>query len=193
MKLSIIIPVYNSYGFLKDLACQIAHQLTDETELIIIDDGSTDELKTDHSAFVHHNKENLGVSAARNVGIKLAKGEYITFVDADDWVSDDFVEAILGAIKTDKSRHNIYWFKAKTEDGKVNHHITPVWGKAYNKKIFKEIEFDEHLKAGEDIEFLEEVKNAGRTCKMVDEAIYEYRWSVNPNSLSKRYNRGDLS
>lgn len=192
MKLTIVIPAYNSYRWLEKLIPHISQQLEKDAELLIIDDGSTDELKNRTSIDTYHHNKNLGVSAARNTGVELAKGEYIAFVDADDWVSDDFVRTILNTITKDKSRHDIYWFKVKTEDRFENYHIVPVWGKVYHKDIFKECLFDEELKAGEDIMFYEETKNAGHTCKTIDKAIYHYRWSKNPDSLSKKYNRGDI-
>lgn len=190
MKLTIIIPAYNAYKFLEDLVPSIAKQLVKGTELIIIDDGSTDGLKSTTMPMVEHLDGNYGVSAARNAGVGIAKGEYVTFVDTDDQVSDDFVSSILEAISEDEGTHDIYWFKASTENSLGHYHITPVWAKAYRRDIFNDVAFDETLKAGEDIKFVEETK--GYSCKRVEKTIYHYRWSANPDSLSKRYNRGEL-
>lgn len=190
MKLTIIIPAYNAYKFLEDLVPNLAKQLTEDTELIIMDDGSTDELKSTAMPMVHHLDGNYGVSAARNAGVRIANGEYIAFVDADDQVSDDFVSNILEAIYEDKSSHDIYWFKASCEDSIGHYHVAPVWAKIYKKNIFKDVSFDETLKVGGDIRFVEETKSY--SCKKIDKTIYHYRWSANPDSLSKKHNRGEL-
>ena len=95
---SIIVPVYQVDRFLrKNLETLIAQRMKD-IELILVDDGSTDgsgsicdefALKDDRIRVIH--KKNNGLSSARNVGLKVAKGKYVAFVDSDDWVSDEYV------------------------------------------------------------------------------------------------------
>lgn len=102
--LSIIVPVYNNARELGDLWNSLEKQLTRETELIFIDDGSRDESlevlkKWQESArfpmtVVH--QENAGVSAARNRGMELARGQYLTFVDADDCLAEDYIAITAG-------------------------------------------------------------------------------------------------
>ena len=89
---SVIMPVYNGEKYLKEAIFSILNQTYQNFELIIIDDGSTDnsikiinELKSKFSKIIYSpNKKNIGVSATRNRGMKLAKGKYIAFMDADD-------------------------------------------------------------------------------------------------------------
>ena len=100
-KLSIIIPAYNAEQYIKpclDSILQNSKDFLSETEIIVINDGSTDNtlkiLKdyNKHKNIKIHTTINQGVSVARNLGISLAKGEWITFIDADDTVSNDFIE-----------------------------------------------------------------------------------------------------
>ena len=94
--LSIITPVFNVEAYLDRCVRSILSQSYHEIELILIDDGSTDgssflcdEWATmDHRIVVMHIK-NGGASSARNVGIEIAKGDYLTFVDADDFIASD--------------------------------------------------------------------------------------------------------
>jgi len=98
MEISIIIPVYNSEKYLKECIDSILSQTFLDFELVLVNDGSTDSsgkicdeyaLKDSRVRVFH--KENGGVSAARNTGIKAAKGKYVTFVDADDKVKPSFL------------------------------------------------------------------------------------------------------
>lgn len=101
---SVIVPVYNVKGYLEECVLSIVGQTYRNIEIILIDDGSTDgsgelcdELALgDHRITVHH-KENGGLSDARNAGLACCRGEWVAFVDSDDWVSPVFVEALLRA------------------------------------------------------------------------------------------------
>lgn len=100
--MSVIIPVYNAGKYLKKCVESILKQSEKKFELILIDDGSddgSDEIcdmyaEVDNRINVIH-QDNRGASVARNVGIKAAKGDYIVFVDADDWVDPDYLADLL--------------------------------------------------------------------------------------------------
>lgn len=107
--LSIIIPVYNGSAYIDALLERFAKQNMDETELVFIDDGSTDDsyaklLKwqknTGFAVTVYH-QENKGVSAARNTGVNRAKGAYLTFVDVDDGIAPNYITALFEYIRKD--------------------------------------------------------------------------------------------
>ena len=109
IKLSIIVPIYNAQNHLKKCIESIMNQTEKDIEIILIDDGSTDDSlkicneyqRKDFRINVIHQK-NSGVSIARNQGIKIAKGEYIGFVDSDDWIDLDMFKRLLEeAKKTD--------------------------------------------------------------------------------------------
>lgn len=100
--ISVIVPVYNVEKYLPDCINSILGQTYSNFELLLVDDGSTDNSgricddysKQDNRVRVFH-KENRGVSSARNVGIKNARGEYITFVDADDYLQETLYSEII--------------------------------------------------------------------------------------------------
>lgn len=100
--ISIIIPVYNVGKYLDQCLSSVSRQTYADFECILIDDGSTDEstgicdqwAEKDQRIRVIH-KKNEGVSAARNLGIDVAKGEKILFVDSDDWLDEEYVELMV--------------------------------------------------------------------------------------------------
>ena len=96
--ISIIIPVYNAASYLDKCIESILHQKYKDFELLLINDGSTDNsgdicdafaLKDNRISVFH--QQNQGVSAARNLGIEQAKGEWLQFIDSDDWIENDFL------------------------------------------------------------------------------------------------------
>lgn len=104
MKISIIIPVYNSTLYLKQCVESILAQTYHNFEILLVDDGSTDDSpmicdeyakKDDRIVTIH--KQNGGTSDARNVGLEKASGDYITFMDNDDYWSDP--DALCDIIK----------------------------------------------------------------------------------------------
>ena len=102
---SIIIPVYNAEKYLKKCIDSILNQSYNEFELLLINDGSTDnskeiieQLKKKDKRVVTIHKKNEGVSSARTVGLDVAKGEYILFVDADDYLEKDYIEYFYNLI-----------------------------------------------------------------------------------------------
>lgn len=105
-KVSVILPVYNVGKYLKQSLDSLINQTLEDIEIICINDGSTDNserilneyAKNDPRIKVIH-KENAGTGAARNDGLKIAKGECIGFVDPDDWVKDTMFERLYGIIK----------------------------------------------------------------------------------------------
>ena len=106
MELSFIVPVYNTEKYLEECISSIISQMTDRCELIIIDDGSTDSSGLLCDTFLNyknvsvmHNR-NSGPSYSRNMGIQLAKGRYVSFVDSDDLLNENSVSNILNWIST---------------------------------------------------------------------------------------------
>ena len=109
MKVSIIIPVYNTSSYLEDCIKSVLEQTFTDFEAIMIDDGSTDgsgqlcdslALRDDRILVIH--QANCGLSAARNTGLSAAKGDYITFLDSDDMISPHFLETMMQVIEHEK-------------------------------------------------------------------------------------------
>lgn len=104
--ISIIVPVYNVEPYVSKCLESILRQTYQNIEIIIIDDGSTDGGSDICDAYAHKDKRikvihqsNEGVSGARNVGLRIAKGEFIGFVDSDDWIEADMYEYLLQNIQ----------------------------------------------------------------------------------------------
>ena len=110
IKLSIILPVYNVEGYINQCLESILPQLDNNTELIIVDDCSPDrsidicEDATEgiSNVCIKRRDKNGGLSAARNTGIEEAKGEYIWFVDSDDYIENNAVSVLLKSIEGPK-------------------------------------------------------------------------------------------
>ena len=205
--LSIIIPIYNAEEYLEECLESVINQEVpfDEYEIICIDDGSTD---NSNSILEKYNKiidnltvfyqNNNGVSSARNKGIKLAKGDYIWFVDADDFISKNAIELLLPIIKEDLFDRVVFSYyttfftykdyvdnsmvvnqlNARTTDGSV---CTSVYKKQF--LIYNCIMFREGIDAGEDNLFNYELNKMNGKQKTIDDAIYFYR--VNEYSVTK--------
>ncbi len=109
MKVSVIIPVYNVKPYLERCVQSVLGQTYKDIEIILVDDGSTDgsgqlcdELAAEHSQIRVIHQENQGLSAARNIGIQQATGEYIVFVDSDDeWLLKEGLQKIVQTAKKD--------------------------------------------------------------------------------------------
>lgn len=109
--ISIVVPIYNVGKYLKRCIESVINQSYKNLQIILVDDGSTDGsgeicdtyAQNDSRIEVIH-KKNGGLSEARNVGIDVAVGEYIAFIDSDDWIRSDYVEALKRAIDIGKTK-----------------------------------------------------------------------------------------
>ena len=108
--ISIIIPVYNAETYLKRCLKSINEQIYKNFEVLIIDDGSIDRSKQIYKGFeskdkrfVSFKQENKGPSAARNLGIENAKGEFIAFIDADDYIDKNYLQELINTIQVNKA------------------------------------------------------------------------------------------
>lgn len=110
-KVSIIIPVYNAEKYLKRCLDSIINQSYQELQIILIDDGSSDASKDICDEYALRDKRicakhicNSGVSFARNIGIECASGEYLTFVDSDDWLEEDAIMQMVELCESKKAQ-----------------------------------------------------------------------------------------
>lgn len=188
-KISIIVPAYNAEQHIKQCLDCILKQTVNDYEVIVIDDGSKDATASICDAFAQKETKirvihqiNRGVSAARNVGIEQAQGEWITFIDADDTIEPHFLEAafentesmkadfILGRWKNDWDNHTRIENHKYEDDSLIvgydnlckfwsNHAHLEIcrcpWGKFFRKNILvkNNIKFDEQLRYAEDTLF----------------------------------------
>lgn len=204
---SIIVPVYNVEKYLDKCLASILRQTFKNFECIIIDDGSPDNsnaiidkyVKLDQCFKVIHQK-NMGLSAARNAGLDIAKGEYVVFVDSDDYIADDYLEkfalkiadtdadiVICGFIEAYKDYEKNKVFAAEsTEVIKQNilADVWPsyVWNKCYKKDLFTNIRFPVG-KIFEDILTIPKLCLYARKIVCIPDKLYYYN-RQNENSIT---------
>lgn len=125
-KISIIVPVYNVEDYLMKCLDSILGQTYKNLEIILIDDGSKDNsgnicdeyaLKSEKIKVIH--KENEGLSVTRNLGIKVATGDYIAFIDSDDYITEDYCEMLYNILKETKADVASAAYKVVRTDGSV--------------------------------------------------------------------------
>ena len=198
---SIIVPVYNVEKYIDKCLNSLVNQTLKEIEIIVVNDGTKDNSQkiidkyTKKYSFVKsYIKENGGLSSARNYGLKHAKGEYIAFVDSDDYVELDMYEKMykkavsknfdmvvcnLKYIYPDKSvkaysniSHDLYTLE---EIKRSMLYVYPsAWNKIYNKRLFdSKIEFKKNIWY-EDVEFLYRLYPYIDSIGVVDEFCYNY-------------------
>lgn len=142
--ISVIVPVYNAKPYLKQCIESITRQTYRNMEIILVDDGSTDESQSlcdiyadaDPRIKVIH-KQNEGLVRARKTGVSYATGEYITYVDADDWIDFDAYEIILGKITEQGADMILYGLVEEYEDSSVEKENLLAEG-YYEEKEFRE-------------------------------------------------------
>lgn len=126
-KISVIIPVYNVEKYLRKCLDTIILQTYTNLEIICINDGSTDsseqilnEYEQNDSRVIVVNQENSGQSAARNKGLEIATGDYISFIDSDDWVSLSLYQKFIDSLNSLNSSVDIYLFNAQMHPIKLS-------------------------------------------------------------------------
>lgn len=194
VKLSIIIPYYKTYEMTDKLLLNLCIQNRPEIEIILIDDGCNEkrlDLVKDaipNLTIIH--KENGGVSSARNKGLDLAKGKYIAFVDSDDMIMPNYVDALIDLIDN-RDEDIIYfnWLDINTNAVITRPNNPAVWKAIYKKEILPK--FEECYKVREDYFFLDELKKKTRTEYYYDKVLYIYN-SGRVGSLTWKDKNGEL-
>lgn len=181
MKLSIIIPFHKTIELTKELLNVLTPQLTEECELIIVDDDkdtfTLDRYSSDNVRIIHNLSGNGTASVPRNVGLDNCKGENITFIDSDDMVSDNYIVKILDKIKTTEFDYCLFSWKYK--DGKeiIIKEDAPDWNYScwnciYKREIIGDTRFDETIKIGEDGVFNSKTRKGKRA--NIEDVLYIY-------------------
>lgn len=203
MGLSVIVPVYNGEKYIEDCLNSIMNQTYKDLQIIVVNDGSTDNTKSILSDISKRDsriqiidKENGGVSSARNVGLEYATKDCITFVDDDDTVDLDMYELLMNYIDEGYDIAHCGYKKISKEKVKLVNgtgkiiiqnnvealeclisgklFVGSLCNKVYKRSLFKGIKLDETLKINEDVLMNYEVfKNSKKTI-FIDEAKYNY-------------------
>lgn len=216
--LSIIIPAFNAEKSIERCVRSLLLLERLDYEVIIVDDGSTDStskicmsLASNNSKVKYFYQNNSGVSSARNLGLSNSKGDYIGFLDSDDFFCEGSLLKLLNEVehqlydvyyfgyiyKSEKSNkirlpykskecnflNLLYYFdECATHKKEVNRHI---WGWIVRSKIYKNnnIKFDHHLTMGEDFDVCLEVAKNSKSIRIIPYALYSYEY--NENSVTK--------
>lgn len=175
--LSIIIPVYNTHSYLSKLLYILNKQMKENIEVIVIDDGSTEKINLNYPwlKYIYLEKNSGGASKPRNIGLDIAKGRYIGFIDSDDSISNDYLEKIL---KEMEKEPDIIFLSWKDENGAIIMNPKPydwncsVWCRVYKREIIGNTRFNESLRIAEDKIFNEEIKYNSYTS--IKDIVYYY-------------------
>ena len=149
-KITVVVPVYNVENYLRKCLDSIIAQTYKNIEVIVVNDGSTDAsgeickefAEIDHRV-IYIEQENAGLSAARNTGLENMSGDYVTFVDSDDWIELDYVETLYKKIveyQADIAVGNYYSFNES--EGMFYFHIL---GDSYYEKVYDNVSIFENL------------------------------------------------
>lgn len=187
IKLSIITPVYNLEKYIEELLILFDKYMTDEVEVILVNDGSTDRSREIISKFLEKtnkniyliSKENGGVSSARNIGMEMASGKYTGFVDGDDLIESNYFQNILEGIKTKKDVYKLGWMSFGAHHFRFGAEFLPEWNCSCWSRVIKTSKikklFDTNLKYAEDYKFLAENIKPSMSCGYIKDIIYKYR------------------
>lgn len=219
-KISIIIPIYNAEKYLERCIQSIITQSYKNLEIICINDGSEDDSLNLLNKFSKIDprikvlsQENMGIATTRNIGLNFANGDFISFVDADDWLEQDTYSILVETINnhqdidlisfganvinarnantkefnTNKNWYNAKWSgKCKVQDINLNKLPASLWHFLFKNSIIKNnnLNFSQY-KTGEDVLFLMKYLCHSRYIYFIDQNLYNY--ILTPNSAITKY------
>lgn len=217
---SVIVPVYNVENYMRKCIDSILNQTYKNLEIILVDDGATDEsgVICDEYALIDHrikvlHKENGGLASARNAGVKVATGEYISYVDSDDWIESEFIETLLKCCEDNNAQMSICRYSERFDEMQYEHTeklYTMVWtgkdavrhrvmddskyciatsagNKFYSAELIKEMEFPEG-KYYEDIVYGIEAMLKSNKVVYTNMSLYNYRCNRQGSIMNEGFN-----
>ena len=211
---SIIVPIYNIEGYIRECIDSILAQTYPDFELILVDDGSPDNCgricdeyaEKDVRIKVIH-KENGGLTSARNAGLSVAKGDWIMHVDGDDWIEPDMIESLIEAAKAteadlvfgDYMKYGPYagnhklptWSNDKKDSMSryIAYMMTTIWGSIAKRSLYTE----HSLKSPDGVNYCEDFHLIVRLCHFAKKIVnvhrpfYHYRYR--PTSIMSNMSR----
>lgn len=194
MTLSIIVPVYNTAGYLEQCVNSLLAQPIDDYEIILVNDGSIDQSLSVMQRYLDRypeiieiiDTENGGQGRARNLALDVAQGDYIGFADSDDWVADDMFARLLSLAEAENADiavcdswrvtgENKTYESARRQDNNLSA-AGSVWNKIFRRKLVGNIRFPEGVWY-EDFSFSAKLLLSSRKTVFLNEALYFYRAS----------------
>lgn len=200
---SILIPCYNCEAYLSACLESVVNQTYPNIEIICVDDCSEDSTRQILSDFVSDrlfrvvlHEENLGVSVTRNELLTLASGQFILFIDSDDWIEPDMVERMMESVDDsvdivscshdDRSAEGHLLGTVRLEPGMwagdqqllffAKQIGAPLlWNKIFRKRLIGSIRFEENFRIGEDSDFCWKIFQISKGMRIVPDTLYHYR------------------
>lgn len=216
--ISVIVPVYKVESYLCQCVDSILSQTFRDFELILVDDGSPDGCPSICDEYAHSDshirvvhKENGGVSSARNAGLNAAQGEYIAFVDPDDFIQEDMLQRLLEEIEQSRAdmvmcnfdtyfppeysgwkRKGSAFFSAVMNQGAFadfmaqpnNWHSCVLWNKLYKRHVWETIRFPEGY-IHEDEAVMHRVVERCQSIQIIDDCLYHYRQNISSSIMGQ--------
>ena len=213
--ISVIVPVYNVEAYLERCIKSILSQTYNDFELILVDDGSNDESGKICDKYASHNvtvihQNNLGVSCARNVGIENSKGDYLIFIDSDDWLDNNMfkqMSAFIGksdlivcsyykAVETDQGKFDFFEFPSWKDLNNPFFANNPyydvfvnggtLWNKLIRRNVINDSRFEIGCVYGEDTLFLSKIIKNVKTAVVIPFPLYYYYVNRSGNVVSSK-------
>ena len=220
--ISIIIPVYNVEKYLERCVNSILTQSYKDFELILVDDGSSDRsgeicdsFSYDTRVKIIHQK-NMGVSSARNAGMNIMQGDYVWFIDADDWIDENALSIIMqkgkqsdliffGALAAIKNNEGVYTYQKRVYwDNRENTSLVDnvyievfeknvtLWSKVIKREIIQDVRFNTSMTYGEDCDFLCRILENVKSAIIIPKELYYYFVNRTGNVVSAKLDRRSL-
>ncbi|MCF0124254.1 MAG: glycosyltransferase [Clostridia bacterium] len=219
---SIIVPIYNVEPYLVQCIESIINQTYKNLEIILVDDGSPDncpkicdDYASRDSRIVVIHKKNGGLSDARNAGLDIAQGDYITFVDSDDWIHSNYIEILSNGYQNKKidiviGEHDLIGENIKSQRVSFNENSQiydardiikiffsnnsdekygVAWGKLYKKELFANVKFPKG-KYHEDNFLTPILLHKANKIFITNKVLYHYR--IRSNSITSKKHPFDL-
>lgn len=213
-KITVIVPAYNVSAYLEKCVHSVITQTYKNLEIILVNDGSTDHTdvicdrlsRSDSRIKVIH-QPNQGLSMARNNGMKLATGQFLTFIDSDDWMEEDMLEVLYNNLIANDADISICSYTFEKNDGStpykedstinvlgkyealseliINVNIKDyAWGKLYNTKLFENVDYPERT-------YFEDIyttyKLFAKSDKIVVQNLPKYHYRIHAESITSKH------
>lgn len=205
---SIIIPIYNAGKYINKCVESILNQTYKNVEIILINDGSKDdsldilkELEKEHQNIIVYDQENCGVANTRNRGMQYATGDYIMFIDNDDFIDPEYIEIfvnelkeadydiVIGGFKRVNTKNQILFHNHPLDDRWTKYTIIAPWAKLYKREVIEKYQA-QFLDYGiaEAVYFVLNLYSRNLNIKTIE---YEgYNWFYNDESISNTMHKG---
>ena len=201
---SIIIPAYNAEKYIYKCVSSVISQSFHNLEIIVVNDGSKDKtlevlkkLENSDPRILVLNQKNAGLPAARNSGLKVATGDYIFFLDSDDWLENNCIETLVDEAVHSGAEIIFFDYFKNFCDKQVEHHAykeeriefgtsqkkyslynmktITAWGKLYLKESISDLYYDEKMKTAEDVDFNYRIYGRVKKAVFINKCLLHYR------------------